>query len=771
MAIGIELESRKPGVRGARGQGTQYIPEIPSGVGEAFGEALGRIPEAALNADFHSRIEAINRMDEANQMAEAELAFDRWQSQAMWGAGTPGKEPSASQPLLNGIAKASPQAQAAPTQGAEPQSLEAYRKTGDPLPRAMGLNGLLRMKGMAAADAAAMYDDASQTVIGDILGHLPPKTQMAMRSRLLAKRNASLAQLERFGFVQREAAVREKNAALMDARAAQNAEETAIAAQQAEAETQDRLKTLNKERETALASILTKEAWDKSPTNDHATYDDYLRCERYRISTEYERKVNELKAKEALDYAAIGTAYARKNALLREQRREAILTELGISEKELADPAHPEWAEAVEGRLAAYDAKAGAQFLGSMIDAGNLAFAKAALGDEERLISDYGIKDARVRSALREKLSQAETTVMRAQVQQSQLVKLQVAQVSELANDGVNYKYNLTAFEAERDAYLKAGDYASAAALIKAISERRKAEAEATALAKAREEEEANARSGIAYQDVSGEKMEALVHKIVTSNQSYFTYDIGLGKSFYVSKAALVRDIVWHRMPKLKSEAAKKAYYDSLGLADGGSRGDRAVARVVGSKALGFGWQAVKKETGAVREPKGDIYPVQSPEEFPANAALFTVDEDGRTVINEDALHGNLFVQENGAYRMLQKKEYATLMGTMSEYARNYAEMHPELNDDQLDEHIYGVFNELTRGVDFSDDVVFSGSFVNRMAAANAAVERMNVELSRRLSIIASPSNAQSIVNTSLSRETGLRPNKSYLQSVVFPEQ
>ena len=684
MAVGIELESRLPGVRGPKVQGGAYLPSVQDGVSAALGDALKNLPKAALNADFHTRVEAINKMDLQNQMAEAELAFDRWNAQAMWGK-----------------------------EGDTPTTLDVFNGEKDATKRAMGLRGLMRLKGNAAAAAAGMYGQASDTAINDILNGLSPQVRATMRNRLLASRNATLTRMEYHGFTQREAAVRAQNSALMDARARLNAEEAASAAKRVEGERYDeRLRAAEAAYETSLASIPTKEVYEQSAAQlkgfGAIPYEDYKRESEETARKNRDGAVAAITAERDAAFAAVGAEYAVKQKALREQRRAAVLDSLGVTEKDVSG--NPQLAFAVEGQLAAYEQKSGAAFVESMIEAGNLSFAKSALADDARLISDYGITDSRVRTALREKLQYAETKKARERNQKNEMVGLEVSRAGLLAPNGVDWAYDTDYFVALRDKAEQEGDNDAAARYNGVIANRQKAAAEA---AKLQEKELLKAQEGLPPPGaLTQDQWKSLVTQIALNEKPYWSFTEG-GETFFLSKPSLIKHIVFNRMGLTKEKAT--ALYDSYEL--GNPDGDKAT---VGMRTAlegrrfggtGFSWQALEDISIPLNkggELDGDLYPVRPVSEDPRNASLFVVDGEKGASVNKEAVMGQLFYTSAQGPLPLTDNEATLLFSTWREAIQSYIGAHPEATQSEINLESEKLLRELTVG-----DVSLDGNALN----------------------------------------------------------
>lgn len=721
MAINIELDSKLPGVRGQHAQGTGYVPSVANGVGAALGETFGKLPKVALRANFHTKIEALNKLDLDNQMAEAELAFDRWNAKAMWGS-----------------------------DGEAPTTLETFDSETDATLRATRLNGLMNLKGMEAGNAAGMYGKASETAMGDILGALSPQARLAVRDRLLAKRNATLTRMEYHGFTQREAAVRAKNEALMDARARLNAEETANAVSRAEADlSNEGIRNAEEAYKTSMASLMPKNAWEALKHDEGETYEDYKADYKSKAMANRDARIAAVLTKRDISFAQIGGEYAVKMEALLAQKRKSILDSMGITEKDLAE--NKEWAAAVDGQLAAYAGKAGADFLGSMIDAGNLTFAEAALKDDTRLISDYGISDSRVRTALRDKLGYAKAKALRATNQRNEFADLEAAQVSQFKDDNINYAYDLSVFEAKYNAYVAAGDYKSATKLRTAIDMRRKAEAGAAEL-KAKREAEKDAKQLPPGERTPEEWRETLNQVIIDDKTLYYQYNLGDGKSVFISKAAYVKDIIWNELG-LGSEKEKQALFDSYNLKNGANnRAANACAKIYAegsfitsffSPTIGFHWQETKPVSGSYEkgEAKGDIYSVEPASINSANASLFVRDEKGRVRLNNDSVIGGRLLigqMKDGVFKgeTLTQQSAATLFDTHQQVVAAWVEANPQATDGQVLEKAKDVFLSLTVGTrnKFSiEGRTLLERQTNAVAAAEALRQKAAIEQSEYL--------------------------------------
>lgn len=680
MAINIELDSKLPGVRGQHAQGTGYVPSVANGIGAALGETFGKLPKVALKANFHTKVEALNKLDLDNQMAEAELAFDRWNAKAMWGS-----------------------------DGEAPTTLETFDGEADATLRATRLNGLMNLKGMEAGNAAGMYGKASETAMGDILGALSPQARLAVRDRLLAKRNATLTRMEHHGFTQREAAVRARNEALMDARARLNAEETANAVSRSEADLSDEgIRKAEEAYETSMASLMPKNAWEALKHEDGETYEDYKADYESKAMANRDARIAAVLAKRDLSVTQIGGEYAVKMQALLAQKRKSILDGMGITEKDLAE--NKEWAAAVDGQLAAYAGKAGADFLGSMIDAGNLTFAEAALKDDTRLISDYGISDIRVRTALRDKLQYAKTKKARERNQKNEMVGLEVSRAGLLAPNGVDWAYDTDYFVALRDKAEQEGDNDVAARYNGVIANRQKAAADAARL---QEEALLKAQKGLPPPGtLTQDQWKSLVTQIALNERPYWEFSKD-GETFFLSKPSLLKHIIFNRMGLTKEKAT--ALYDSYEL--GNPDGDKAT---VGMRTAlegrrfggtGFSWQALKDISIPLNkggELEGDLYPVRPVSEDTRNASLFVVDGEKGASVNKEAVMGQLFYTSAQGPLPLTDNEATLLFSTWREAIQSYIGSNPEATQSEINLESEKLLRELTVG-----DVSLDGNPLN----------------------------------------------------------
>ena len=242
----IQLDSARPGIRGAE---TVSVGEkaVDNGILAPIGDTLKRLPQLYVNTDLHTRMEKLADTLDDNAALEAELAFDRWNAQALYGS-------------------------------KDNQTATAYadfEKEKDPTLRAMQLNGLLHARGMAAADGGKMYDAASQAVMNEMLGGMRPEARVKVALRLKAKREDTLRRLNERGFAQAEAAQTARQKELLARRAELQGEEAARDTANVEAEYEAAVRQANADYATTMASILPEHVLQGQAAKDGVPEPDY----------------------------------------------------------------------------------------------------------------------------------------------------------------------------------------------------------------------------------------------------------------------------------------------------------------------------------------------------------------------------------------------------------------------------------------------------------------------------------------------------------------
>lgn len=686
----IQLDSARPGIRGAE---TVSVGEkaVDNGILAPLGDTLKRLPQLYVNTDLHTRMEKLADTLDDNAALEAELAFDRWNAQALYGT-------------------------------KDNQTATAYadfEKEKDPTLRAMKLNGLLHARGMAAADGGKMYDAASQAVMNEMLGGMRPEARVKVALRLKAKREDTLQRLNERGFAQAEAAQRVRQKELLARRAELQGEEAARDTANVEAEYEAAVRQANADYATTMASILPEHVLQGQAEKDGVPEPDY---EAYK--KEYDAKavasrdgaIAAARAKLLGGYAGIGAAYARNRAETDALTRASIIRELGLTEEQAASA---EWAPIVEGKIAAAQQEHGAAFLESMLTNGHVDFVEAALGDEAALAAEYGIRDRRIAEGLQLKIAKTRNDGAKADDAYKARVSYELAQCDTINPNTGEYLVADDVLAQREKQYEAAGDFDTARRYREKINKRMAVYNNDRVLfvQNAQKEQEALLAAQKAASHYTPEDLKLLLTTIWTDDGiNYLSVDTGKtdaqGKRVYdtFSKFAFIKWAVVNQMG-LDTQKEKDAMLKKIT----GSLRDRRAA-IATQKVLtrgmdtgfgkydgdelgghiGFHWSATDEDGNLT----GPMVYMRGTDEDRNNV---TITDDGTLVWNTDQFQGALLVRKSdNAYTVLSDKEIKHYIGTLQTVVEEYAAMNPEVTPAELEKyaydaacHLFGGWNRL----------------------------------------------------------------------------
>ena len=439
----IQLDKATPGIRGAQAVSVGE-PEVENGLAGLAGGLLKRVPELYVGTDLHTRMEKLADTLEDNEALEAELAFDRWNAQALYGT-------------------------------KDNQTATAYadfEKGKDPTVRAMQLNGLMNARGMAAMDGGKMYDAASQAIVSEMFGKLTPAARARVSARIRAKREATLQALNRRGLAQGEAAQAARQKELLIQRAANQGEAAARDVSAVEAEYAEAVRRANADYATAMASILPEHVVQGQAAKDGTAEPDYAA---YRKDYEETAAANRdgaiaaARAKLMGGYAGTGAAYARNRAETDALTRASIVRELGLTEEQAASE---EWAPMIEGRIAAAQQDAGASFLDSMLANGHTDFVEAAIADPAALAAEYGIRDRRIVEGFQLKIARMKDAGAKTEKNNDDSVRYWIATCNTLNPETGNYAIPDDELLRVEKLLVERGDFANATSVRNQINRR-----------------------------------------------------------------------------------------------------------------------------------------------------------------------------------------------------------------------------------------------------------------------------------------------------------
>lgn len=703
----IQLDSARPGIRGAE---TVSVGEkaVDNGILAPLGDTLKRLPQLYVNTDLHTRMEKLADTLDDNAALEAELAFDRWNAQALYGS-------------------------------KDNQTATAYadfEKEKDPTLRAMQLNGLLHARGMAAADGGKMYDAASQAVMNEMLGGMRPEARVKVALRLKAKREDTLRRLNERGFAQAEAAQTARQKELVRQFAAGQGEETAREVSEAEAIYAAAVRKANTDYATAVNSLPTEAQfvngiggydaffgkWHGKPVmeGDKPDYKAFKADYEAKAASSRDGQIAAAEAAKAWAYAAIGTAYATRRSQTDELVRASILNELGLTEEQAASP---EWAPIVEGKIAAAQQENGAAFLESMLGNGHVDFVEAALGDEAALASDYGIRDRRIVEGLQLKIAKARNDGVKANDAYKARVSYELAQCDTINPNTGEYLVTDDVLAQREKQYEAAGDFDTARLYREKINKRMVVYNNDRVLftqnvqKELQKKQEALLSAQKAASHYTPEDLKPLLTTIWTDDGiNYLSVDTGKtdaqGKRVYdtFSKFAFIKWAVENQMG-LDTQKEKDAMLKKITGSLRDRRAALAVQKVItrgmdtgfgkydGDELgghIGFHWSATDEDGNLT----GPLFYMRGTDDDRKNV---TITDDGTLVWNTDQFQGALLVRKSdNAYTVLSDKEIKHYIGTLQTVVEEYAAMNPEGTPAELEKyaydaacHLFGGWNRL----------------------------------------------------------------------------
>ena len=692
----IQLDSARPGIRGAE---TVSVGEkaVDNGILAPIGDTLKRLPQLYVNTDLHTRMEKLADTLDDNAALEAELAFDRWNAQALYGS-------------------------------KDNQTATAYadfEKEKDPTLRAMQLNGLLHARGMAAADGGKMYDAASQAVMNEMLGGMRPEARVKVALRLKAKREDTLRRLNERGFAQAEAAQTARQKELLARRAELQGEEAARDTANVEAEYEAAVRQANADYATTMASILPEHVLQGQAAKDgvpEPDYEEYKKDYEAKAESSREGAIAAARAKLLGGYAGIGAAYARNRAETDALTRASIIRELGLTEEQAASA---EWAPIVEGKIAAAQQEHGAAFLESMLGNGHTDFVEAALGDPAALAAEYGIRDRRITDALQLKIAKARNDAAKADEANREYVNYLVAQCNAIDPRDGSYKISDEQVAQWEKTYAQAGDFNSAKLFRDVMNQRLKAYNNDRLLSEKDAAKQQVQAAQAAVARYTPEQLECFLNRMWADTESEYVYidmgedeETGERRFETFSKFAFTK---WAVQTQLGITDKKKQEEKLKSLTGGFTRDIRAarLAQEVFTRGqdfdrnsavpLGyngdwghFGWHYQSDEVDANGNYIGPMYWMRGTPEDRNNVFM---DSTGDLIWNKDQFKGRLLVRTSpNAYGPLNADQIQESISLIQGIAEDFIATHPEASDDEARKYIfdaacylYGGWNDLKK--------------------------------------------------------------------------
>lgn len=715
----IQLDSARPGIRGAE---TVSVGEkaVDNGILAPISDTLKRLPQLYVNTDLHTRMEKLADTLDDNAALEAELAFDRWNAQALYGT-------------------------------KDNQTATAYadfEKEKDPTLRAMKLNGLMHARGMAAADGGKMYDAASQAAMGELLKNMRPEARVKVALRLRAKREDTLQRLNERGFAQAEAAQRVRQKELLARRAELQGEEAARDTVNVEAEYEAAVRQANADYATTRASMPTEEQFramapaEGAHHTDVPDYGAFVQDYEAKAESSREGAITAARAKLLGGYAGIGAAYARNRAETDALTRELILKELGLTEEQAASP---EWAPIVEGKIAAAQQEHGAAFLESMLANGHVDFVEAALGDPAALAAEYGIRDRRIVEGLQLKIARAKGETAKTEKGNSDSIKYFIANSNTMNPETGDYAIADEELLRVEKTLVERGDFTNATLVRNQLNRRQKErmdEAEAMNGELAKRMAEAGQVS-FTEDDCLTILRQLQANTNIQRVEILESVDKDGKNPKYVtlSRNTFVRFMV-DTYSGIEDQRGREEAYNRY---TAGGAEERRVGRVVydvlaRSGHIGISYQGLVTDDKGNQTLTGPFYRLDG---GVADSGNYRLTSGGRVETVPDAIVNGELVTRNGAqtHAVMTDEQWAQATNLLYDAAYNHATLHPEKTDAELKTWVLEEAGRLFGG----SSLDYGYSQTERNNAFMAMVDGQRQQISRYDALIAQTINGSGI--------------------------
>lgn len=670
----IQLDSARPGIRGAE---TVSVGEkaVDNGVLAPLADTLKRLPQLYVNTDLHTRMEKLADTLDDNAALEAELAFDRWNAQALYGT-------------------------------KDNQTATAYadfEKGKDPTLRAMQLNGLMNAQGMAAADGGKMYDAASQAVMGELFKNMRPEARLKVAVRLRAKREDTLRRLNARGFAQAEAAQTARQKELLARRAELQGEEAARDTANVEAEYEAAVRQANADYATTMASIMPEHVLQGQAAKDgvpEPNYEEYKQDYEETAAANRDGAIAAARAKLMGGYAGVGAAYARNRSETDALARASILKDLGLTEEQAASP---EWAPVVEGKIAAAQQEHGAAFLESMLGNGHTDFVEAAIADPATLAAEYGIRDRRIVEGLQLKIARTKGETAKTEKRDGDSVKYWIATCN-TRDPGKPEGYAISIEEmlrVEKD-LVAMGDFSNATLVRNKINQRHQElldEAEAASGELAKRMAEAGQVS-FTEDDCVSILRQLQANPNILSVQILESADKDGKNAKYVtlSRNTFVRFMV-DTYSGIEGQRGREEAYQRY---TAGGAEERRVGRIVydvlaRSGHIGISYQGLVTDDEGNQTLTGPFYRLDG---GVADSGNYRLTAGGRVETVPDAIVNGELVTRNGlqTHAVMTDEQWAQATNLLYDEAYNHAMLHPEKTDAEIKTHVLDVAGRLFGG-------------------------------------------------------------------------
>lgn len=679
----IQLDSARPGIRGAE---TVSVGEkaVDNGILAPIGDVLKRLPQLYVNTDLHTRMERLADTLDDNAALEAELAFDRWNAQALYGS----------------------------KDNQTPTALADFEKAKDQTLRAMQLNGLMNARGMAAADGGKMYDAASQAVMNEMLGGMRPEARVKVALRLKAKREDTLRRLNARGFAQAEAAQTERQKELLKLLAATQAEEAARDASFVQEQYGREVSQANADYATAMASMPTESQFramypaEGEHHSDVPDYEAYVQDYKSKATSSREGAIAAAHAKLMGGYAGVGAAYARNRAETDALSRASILKDLGLTEEQAASP---EWAPVVEGKIAAAQQENGALFLESMLANGHVDFVEAALEDEASLAGAYGVRDRRIAEGLQLKIAKARSDGAKAEKRNNDSMKYWIETCNTLdPSKPGGYAITIDELMEMEKRLVAVGDYQNATLVRQKINKRQKilldeAEAANGELAKQMAES-----SEISFTE---ENCLSILRQLQADRDiQHVEIFKGLGKDGKPKYATLSRDaMIRFLVDNYSGIEGQRDREEAYQRYAGGSPTEIEVGRTVydvlaAGGHLGISYQGFDTDEDGNVVPNANFFRLDG---GPADRGNYQLLATGQVKTVPDAIVNGELVTRNGpqTHAVMTDAQWADATNALYDAAHNHRMLHPEETQAQFKTWVTGVAGRLFGGtsLDYGD--------------------------------------------------------------------
>lgn len=705
--LAIDFSKVDKTIGGATGSADKAYT-IPSGLQQSFEELFKRGDEAFARAskEHAQRMEAIGALDVQNRETAAELAFERWQSQALYGK----------------------DGNTATT------SVDAYDKEKDPLKRATGLNGLQNARGMEAVGAAQMYAESSEVAINDLLASLPPASRQKMAARFRSKQMSTQNALNRRSEEARFKHQIETQKTLIAKSSKENASKyyTGIDTVNREMDAQvaavreeyaKKRRMLESDR-ADLTSLIKDGAVDKNNANAGITV---INSKLEVLKGEETEKLAGIEAARGVKLATELANYQANSTELEQKSVDFYLAQKGKKLEDLT----PEENEALQFQMALFREENGTEFIKTMVDTGRYDEAEELLTDSTQY-TKLGITDPRVADALLKQVKTKQGVERKKHDDSVKLAELYVSEALRVNAEGTGYVVTDEQLVGYYNAFLKAGQIEAATKISDVINKRREGivtlenqkyneEKRMKQLKEDGEEEKLAKISKIARLKLADLSTQNLDHGVSLTIKN----TKGEDEDIFVPRGAYVDYLIMLAQPETEDE--RKRLEETYKRKN--TEGVQSIQRALGKYKSGSTTTVLNEKTGKMETR---IYPMsQNPNNADAGEtnfnALFITINGGEDFKAVNPNNSKLYVWENGRSVLIDDATAAHLLNEVADAMDAYIAAYPTSTMHERDEIAAGLLNMVFNGTDLG--AKYTGDITDTTNATLLPQRQENVRL------------------------------------------